>query len=72
MLLDLLKERYGKYSFARFTGFLIVIFYLLWASYILISKGEIVDVPNNIMILVIALYGANKIRETLTWVFGKY
>ena len=61
--MNFLKETDGKLSFTRLTGFILVLFYIGIASYSFFSKGEMVDLPTNLMIFVGGMYGFNKIGK---------
>jgi len=60
-LIDIIKEPYGKLSFSRFSGFILILHYIFSSIYILMHKGEIPEIPTNHIILIASLYGANKI-----------
>jgi len=62
-ILNFFNEPEGKVSFARLTGFLLVIYYICLGVYVAIKKKEILDIPFNLTILVLSLYGINKIER---------
>lgn len=53
----------NKLSFARLTGFLLVVFYILWACFIVFTEKRIPDIPLYVFLLISALYGLNKFAE---------
>ena len=63
---EVLKEKDGKLSFGRVMGTVLVMFYLVWATYLTWETKKLVDIPSNLAMLVGALYGANKLREALS------
>ena len=58
-----LKESYGKLSFTRIIGTILVLFYVSIAIYLAITEKRFVDIPTNLMILILALYGINRISQ---------
>jgi len=62
---SLFSENNGKISFTRVIGTVLVLFYLVSATYILIKEHKISDIPTNLMILIAALYGLNKLSTML-------
>ena len=60
---EILREKEGKLSFGRVVGTILVLFYLVWATYLTWETKKIVDIPSNLALLIVALYGANKLRE---------
>jgi hypothetical protein len=61
--LTFLNEPDGKVSFMRLTGFLLVLVYIVMFVYIGITEKKISDIPTNLMILILALYGLNKVER---------
>jgi hypothetical protein len=61
--LTFLNEPSGKVSFMRLTGFLLVFVYIIMFIYIGITDKKISDIPTNLMVLILALYGINKIER---------
>jgi len=68
VLKDILTEKYGKWSFGRVTGTLLLIWQIILVSYISIERKEVVDFSEWVAIIIIGLYGINKGAEA----FGKY
>jgi hypothetical protein len=60
-LVDIIKEPYGKISFSRLSGFILILHYIFFSSYMMIKEGKIPDLPTNHLILIASLYGINKI-----------
>ncbi len=54
------REESGKVSFTRVSSFLLVLAYIFWASYIVITKGKIPSMPWELVVLISAAYGINK------------
>lgn len=52
-------------SFSRLSGFLIILGYLIYAAWIVSSTMAIPDLPPNLMMLVVGLYGINRIAAVL-------
>lgn len=52
-------------SFSRLSGFLIILGYLIYAAWIVGSTKAIPDLPPNLMMLVVGLYGINRIAAVL-------
>jgi|GEM_PF-5517850 len=50
-------------SFSRFTGLLIVMALIVWASVIVLAQKAIPDIPYYWLVLVLGLYGINKVME---------
>ncbi len=59
------KERDGKTSFTRVSSFLLILAYIVWASYIVLSKGKIPPMPMELVYLIGAAYGINKIGPNI-------
>ncbi len=62
---EVLKEKDGKLSFGRVMGTVLIVFYLIWATYLTWEMKKLVDIPPNLALLIGALYGVNKLREAL-------
>ena len=60
---EVLKEKHGKLSFGRVVGTVLIVFYLVWATYLTWETKKLVDIPSNLAMLIGALYGVNKLRE---------
>lgn len=61
----MLKENNGKLSYTRVTGFIIVVCYLIWASFIVFKTSVIPDIPVGVLTLLLGLYGINKFSNAL-------
>jgi len=61
--LTFLSEPEGKISFARLTGFLLVLFYVVAGVYVVIKEHKIPELPLNLMLLISLLYGLNKVEK---------
>jgi hypothetical protein len=64
MRLGFLKEN-GEYSFARVVGFMLVIFWMVFAGKIALATNVISDMPFGIITLVLLAYGINKTAEVM-------
>jgi len=62
---EVLKEQNGKLSFGRVMGTVLVLFYLLWSTYLTWETKKLVDIPSNLAFLIGTLYGVNKLKEAL-------
>ncbi|ACO02984.1 MAG TPA: hypothetical protein DEP48_03150 [Persephonella sp.] len=60
-ILTMLKEPDGKWSFTRVSGFILLIHYMISASYITVKTATIPDFPTNHFYLIASLYGINKL-----------
>lgn len=56
----------GMLSSARLMCFLLVISYVFYAGYIVLTKGTIPDLPTTVFALVSLLYGINKIGPNIS------
>ena len=68
-LFEIFEGDQGQMSMTRVLLFLCVMFYLVWASIIIIDTGSIPDIPLQLAGLMTLLYGINKgkgIAETFT------
>lgn len=52
-------------SFSRFSGFLIIVGYLLFAGWIVVKTTVIPDIPGNLLMLVVGLYGINRLAAAI-------
>lgn len=59
-ILEFFHDDYGGFSMTRLLTFLIVLGYLLWASWIVVHDKTIPDVPLHLGALITFLYGINK------------
>lgn len=59
-LKDIFSDDTGKYSFTRVMSFIMLIWTIAIDTYISIKKGEFVDIPIQIAIIIASLYGINK------------
>lgn len=55
----------NEYSFARVTGFLVILFYMYNATMIMIKTGQFLDIPWGIATLAMMPYLGNKGAEVL-------
>ena len=60
----------GKISLGRLTALVMIVFYLAYAGYVVITKQSLPDIPSNYMILIMSLYGINKIVPKLNFKGG--
>lgn len=63
--LSFLAEESGKISFARLLSTILIFCYIGWATYIVINKQIIPDMPLGLATLIILLYGFNKAAAIL-------
>jgi hypothetical protein len=64
LLKDIFRENNtNKYSFSRVVGTLILIWSMCVSTYLSIQKNEFVDIPASIAMIIIGLYGINKLGE---------
>ena len=59
------KENNGKVSFTRVSSFLLVLAYIVWASYIVFTKREIPPMPMELVYLIGVAYGINKVGPNI-------
>jgi len=57
------KEPDGKVSFTRVSSFLLVLAYIVWASFIVFQKGKIPDIPAQVVWLIGVAYSVNKLSR---------
>ena len=60
LIKDILQEKYGKWSFGRVIGSILLIWQICLVSYLSIKKCELVDFSQWVAIIIIGLYGINK------------
>jgi hypothetical protein len=58
---QMFKEESGKWSFSRISTTVILFFYLSISGYIAITEKRIPDIPDNLYLLLLSLYGVNKL-----------
>lgn len=63
--LAFLSEPGGKTSFARVIATFLVLVYVIWGSYIVVVERRICDVPFYLFLLIVSLYGLNKVVSCL-------
>ena len=63
--MGLFKDDNGKTSFSRVFTAIIIVFYLMWTSYIAYHTKKLPDIPENLYLLLLSLYGANKIATAI-------
>jgi len=62
--MKLLKEiDTDKTSFSRFSGFVLILAYIVWASYIVYATKHIPDFPPWLGVTVMGLYGINRFAQ---------
>ena len=64
------KEKDGKTSFTRVSSFIMIIAYILWASYIVVKKGIIPPMPSELVYLITIAYGINKVGPNVSLRIG--
>lgn len=52
-------------SFSRLSGALIIVGYLLYAGWIVVKTTVIPDIPGNLLMLVVGLYGINRFAAAI-------
>lgn len=62
-ILEIFKEENGKWSFGRVASAVIILHHLFMSSYVVYETHSIPDIPDNLYLLIAALYGVNKIAE---------
>ncbi len=65
-ILEMFKEKDGKVSFSRINGFVILVWIMILVTYVSLTTKTVPDIPYSIAILISALYGFNKIAESLS------
>lgn len=63
--MKLLQEADGKTSITRVSIAAVLVSYILWGSYIVISTSTIPDLPISLAGLLVGLYGFNKTKINL-------
>ena len=58
---QMFQEENGKWSFSRISTALILLFYLAISGYIAVTEKTIPDIPDNLYLLLLSLYGVNKL-----------
>lgn len=58
---EIFKDDNGKTSFSRVFTALIIVFYLFWSGYIAFKTNKLPDIPDNLYLLLLSLYGVNKL-----------
>lgn len=51
----------GNRSYSRLSGFLLILAYIAWGSYIMYIKNIVIDIPPVLAGTVLTLYGLNKV-----------
>lgn len=59
------RESNGKLSFTRVSSFLLVLAYIVWASFIVFTERRIPPMPMELVYLIGAAYGINKIGPNI-------
>ena len=62
---ELFKDDNGKTSFSRVFTALIIVFYLIWSGYIAFKTNKLPDIPDNLYLLLLSLYGVNKLAGAI-------
>ena len=64
---DMFKDDATKqYSLTRVSSAIVLTFNFLYAAYSVYATGQMPDLGNNWLLLVLALYGLNKTASTVT------
>ena len=66
-LKQMFQEESGKYSFSRISTAVILLFYLAFSGYIAFTEKKIPDLPENLYLLLLSLYGVNKIATAIKY-----
>ncbi len=61
-----LKDDKGQGSYTRLSGFILILAYVVWGSYLVYLKNTIPDIPLVIAGLITAMYGINKTTSSLS------
>lgn len=64
------RENSGKVSFTRVSSFLLVLAYIVWASFIVFTEKKIPSMPAEIVQLIILAYGINRIAPNIKLQLG--
>lgn len=64
-LSDILRDTDGKLSFSRLSGAIVLLWALSISTYLTIQNKQFVDFPYNVALIIIGLYGANKISGVI-------
>ena len=62
---QMFREENGKWSFSRISTAIILLFYISFSGYIAITEKKIPDLPDNLYLLLLSLYGVNKFATAL-------
>ena len=62
---QIFQEESGKWSFSRISTAVILIFYLSFSGYIAFTEKKIPDLPDNLYLLLLSLYGVNKVATAI-------
>ena len=62
---QMFQEESGKWSFSRISTALILLFYLAISGYIAVTEKTIPDIPDNLYLLLLSLYGVNKVATAI-------
>jgi len=52
-----------KTSFSRFSGFILILSYIIWSSYIVYTTKHIPDFPSWLAVTIMGLYGINRFAQ---------
>lgn len=61
----MLREENGKLSFSRTSSFILIVAYIVWASFIVIKEGRIPAIPSELVALISIAYGINKVGPNI-------
>lgn len=64
------REKNGKVSYIRVSGFITLVFYLIWGSYLVFINKTIADLPVGLLTLLLGLYGLNRLPDMLEKIKG--
>lgn len=59
------REDNGKLSFSRVSSFILIVAYIIWASYIVVKEGRIPPIPPELVALISIAYGINKVGPNI-------
>jgi hypothetical protein len=66
MLKEALTADNGNVSYARVSGFILILAFIVWDTYQVFSDKGITDIPVGLAAMIVALYGINKFKTEQT------
>ena len=66
LLRTAISEPDGKISSSRIIAISLTLFYVITAAITFITTHRLPDIPTNLMILIMGLYGINKVGSTVS------